>query len=97
MSAEQSLFTYPDGLSAESFSHPDHIPDFLDDILMNADPSLRQLCQNNARCVFDTSQTGNDEVGMATLQFDINTTQSQMEASKEHGIENFSGYYFEYG
>ena len=83
VNAEQSLFTYPEGLSADNFSHPDHIPDFLDEVLANSDPQTRELCKGNAECIFDVSQTGNEEIGMATLQFDNNTRQSQMEASKD--------------
>ena len=83
ISAHESLFTYPDGLSAHDFSHPDHIPDFPDEILANADSHVRELCNDNAECIFDVTQTGNEEVGMATLEFDRNTRQGQMESSKE--------------
>lgn len=58
------------------------MPDFLDEILANADPQVRELCKGNAECIFDVTQTGNEEVGMNTLQFDSDTRQSQMEASK---------------
>ena len=85
---DESLFTYPEGLSADDFSHPDHIPDFLDEVLANADPQTSELCKGNAECIFDVSQTGNEEVGMATLEFDSNTRQSQMEASKDYMHEH---------
>ena len=83
MNAEQSLFTYPDGLSADNFSHPDHTPEFLDEVLANADPRTHDLCKGNVQCIFDASQTGNEEVGRATLQFDNNARQNEMEASKD--------------
>ena len=86
MSAEQSLFTYPEGLSADNFSHPDHIPDFLNEVLANADSRIHDLCQDNAQCIFDVYQTRNEEVGRATLQFEINTRQSEVEASKNFMI-----------
>ena len=86
VSVEQSLFTYPEGLSAENFSHPDHTPDFLDEVLANVDPQTRELCKGNAECIFDVFQTGNEEIEMATLQFDNNTRQSQMEASKYYYV-----------
>lgn len=81
VSPEQSLFTYPEGLSANNFSHPDHVPAFLDEVLEGADPQIRQLCDNNAQCIFDVTQTGDESVGMATMQFEMNTTMSEMEAS----------------
>ena len=83
MNAEQSLFTYPDGLSTDNFSHPDHNPDFLDEVLADADLQTHELCKDNAQCIFDAYQTGNGEVGRATLQFDINTRQNEVEASKD--------------
>lgn len=82
ISPHKSLFTYSEGLSADNFSHPDHLPDFLGEILANADPQVRELCKGNAECIFDVTQTGSEEVGMATLQFDSDTRQSQIEASK---------------
>lgn len=76
------MFTYPQGLSARDFSHPDHVPAFLDEVIAGADPQIRQRCNNNAQCIFDVTQTGDEEVGLETMEFDLNTLQSQMEASK---------------
>lgn len=80
VSEEQSLFTYTQGLSARDFSHPEHVPAFLDEVIAAADPQIRQRCNNNAQCIFDATQTGDEEVGLTTMQFELNTIQSQMEA-----------------
>ena len=68
ITANESLFTYENGESVNTFSDPGHIPPFLDDILLDSNLTLFTTCMNSAECVFDTMQTGNISIGLATLE-----------------------------
>ena len=68
-----------------TFSDPDHIPPFLDDIqssLMN-NSTLTDVCGNNAECLFDFNQTGDATVGMAAMAFE-NETATEMQEAREY-------------
>ena len=54
-----------------TFSQPDHMPPFLDEIRtdLEGNNSLTAICGNNTECLFDFSQTGDEAVGMATMAF----------------------------
>ena len=65
-------------MSAESFSHPEHEPVFLDEVIDSASDEILQLCGDNAECIFDAIQTGNNEIGLNTLETDNNTVNDQM-------------------
>ena len=79
ITAAESLFTYSEGQSAAFFSHPDHDPLFLDEVLASADNATLAACAGNALCVFDALQTGNLAIGLTTLEIleEIETTRVQ--------------------
>ena len=79
---EESLFTYPDGLSATNFSHPEHIPNFLDEVVSSATDEIRSACNDNPQCIFDATETGDLAVGMATLQTSTSNIISFAQACK---------------
>ena len=62
------MFTYPDGLSAANFSFPAHMPVFLDELNSSTLAEARRVCGNNSQCIYDFSQTGNEELAMTTLE-----------------------------
>ena len=66
------------GQDVTTFSQPDHMPLFLDKIRTNLEgnDSLTAICGNNTECLFDFSQTGNEAVGMATMAFMEEVTDS---------------------
>ena len=78
----ESLFTYLEGTSAETFSHPEHKPVFLDEIIATATDEIRQLCGDNAECIFDAIQTGRTDIALDTLETDITNTNDQMITGK---------------
>ena len=59
------------------FSHPDHIPAFLDEVVANASPEVLAACGNNTECIFDASQTGEIGIGLETLAIDDNNRKDQ--------------------
>ena len=67
----ESIFQYMPGESVSTFSDPNHVPPFLDEISQNleANETLTNVCGNNMECLFDFAQTGNEGVGMATMAF----------------------------
>jgi len=62
------LFSYPDGLTAANFSYPDHMPVFLDELDNNTLAEARRVCENDSQCIYDFSQTGNEQLAMSTLK-----------------------------
>jgi len=69
---EESIFTYASNESVSTFSHPNHMPPFMDEInsRLEENSALVEICQNNTQCLFDADQTGDVNVGMDTLQFE---------------------------
>lgn len=72
----------PERMSAESFSHPEHEPVFLAEIIETASDEIRQLCGDNAECIFDAIQTGRTDIALDTLETDITNTNDQMITGK---------------
>lgn len=64
---EESLFTYPEGLTASNFSYPNHMPMFMDELDETTIAAARDVCGDNKQCIFDLTQTGNTELAMTTL------------------------------
>lgn len=64
--------------SVDTFSKPNHIPPFLDEIsdALQENETLTNICGTNTECLFDFSQTGNEDVGMATMMFTEEVTES---------------------
>ena len=63
----ESLFTYPDGLTAANFTYPDHMPVFMDELSESTISEARGVCGNSTQCIYDLTQTGNVELAMTTL------------------------------
>ena len=70
VSHSESLFTYLQGLSWQSYSHPNHIPVFADEIV--ATDAQKNICGNDTQCIYDLLVTNNTVFAMATNQFNIN-------------------------
>ena len=69
-------------MTADSFSHPEHEPVFLDEVLEVAGDDILELCGDNSECVFDAVQTGSTEIALDTLETDKTNTNDQMIAGK---------------
>ena len=81
---QESIFTYESNQSVDTFSVPDHMPPFLDEIsssLMN-NSTLTDICGDNVECLFDFDQTGDVEVGMAAMTVENETATEMQEACK---------------
>ena len=80
----ESIFTYEAGDSVDTFSVPDHAPPFLDEILSNLmdNTTLTSVCGDNVECLFDFSQTGDMEVGMAAITVENEMATKIQEACK---------------
>lgn len=66
--SNESLFYYPDGSGPADFSFPDYVPLFIDEaeftnLATAADENLITACGGDQRCLFDSIQTGDVEVG----------------------------------
>ena len=74
------------GQNVTTFSQPDHVPTFLDEIIVNLEgnSSLTAVCGNNIECLFDFDQTGNEAVGMATMAFMEEVTESVIMSGKRY-------------
>lgn len=75
---DTSLFTYPDGLSVANFSDPTHLPRFLDEVVNDAPADVISFCNNDAQCIFDAMETGNMEIGLETLQTNMDNINDQI-------------------
>lgn len=84
---------YPDGLSPANFSNPDHMPQFLEEVLENASDDIKSMCGNNVECIFDAIETGDTNIGLETLNTNQNNNNDQVIACK-HAVlgSNYSGY-----
>ena len=67
-----------------TFSNPNHIPPFLDEILSSlmGNSTLTNACGENVECLFDFAQTGDVEVGMVALAIENETATETQEACK---------------
>ena len=79
---EDSLFTYPPGLSTTDFSVPDHEPAFLNEVITGAPQEVLEACDGDARCIYDASQTRNIAVGQETMRQDSSNMLNQALAGK---------------
>ena len=62
-----TLFTYPVGMSTRNFSNPSHMPVFLDELSDGLIAEARRVCGNDSECIYDFSQTGNEELAIDTM------------------------------
>ena len=68
----ESLFTYENGSSTETFSFPNHEPVFLDELLSNLTAeqlvTAQQTCGNDQSCLFDLLETQNQALAANSLE-----------------------------
>ncbi|XP_077993986.1 uncharacterized protein LOC144447778 [Glandiceps talaboti] len=68
--SNESMFTYENGTSWNSYNNNDFVPIFLDEITQNSEQSLvmmaEQVCGENVQCFYDTLATRNPIIGEAT-------------------------------
>ena len=84
VTSEESIFAYEPGESVVTFSYPNHIPPFLDEILSSlmGNTTLTDVCGDNVECLFDFDQTGDVEVGMAAMAIENETMAELQELCK---------------
>ena len=84
ISGAESFFTYEPGESVATFSVPNHVPPFMDEILpsLQDNATLIEVCGDNIECLFDFSQTGDAEFGMATIAVEEEITREHLLACK---------------
>ena len=70
VSQSESLFTYIQGLAWQSYSHPNHIPVFADEIVPT--DAQKNICGNDTQCIYDLFVTNSTAFAMATNQFNVN-------------------------
>ncbi|XP_064388044.1 uncharacterized protein LOC135336225 isoform X3 [Halichondria panicea] len=81
ISAQDSFFTYPEGMSAADYSFPNHEPIFADEAADSVPQDVLDACGDNQECIFDAIQTGNLEIGMETLTTNNGNIDDQNQAS----------------
>ena len=81
-SDQESLFTYAPERMYVNYSNPNHVPVFLDQIDAETRAEAERICggSNKIECIFDYSQTKNEE-----LALDTQTTMEQNELNKQIG------------
>lgn len=58
--ADASIFFYEGGLTTADYTNDSYVPDFPDEITYSAEAMA--LCGDNMACLFDFSQTGNEDI-----------------------------------
>ena len=91
ISQNESLFTYADGQNVTTFANPNHVPVFLDEVLANASSEIVQFCNNDPMCIFDYDQTGDANVGMATLVTNEGNNNDEMQACEYMQLYTIDG------
>ena len=79
VSEEESLFFYEDGQNVSTMSDPYHRPIFLDEIDNETLSEAAGICGGveNVECLFDFSQTRNEELAQATASTDNKNNEIQ--------------------
>ncbi len=76
------MFTYPEGITALDFAFPDHIPEFLDEVVNTASVEVLTACGDSVQCIFDASQTGDITIGLETMVINEVNVDYRQEASR---------------
>ena len=77
----QSLFIVPN-----PDPNPAFVPDFVGDILKNANNEIKKACGDDQQCIYDAIQTDNLEVGLTTKSTQQNLTNEEAQFSKPKSI-----------
>ena len=73
---DESMFTYESGESVATFANASFVPAFASDVVVSDE--VMEACQGDSECIYDTIQTGDQNIGMATLMLDGNNTETQV-------------------
>ena len=79
---QESLFTYPAGMSYSDYYFPNHIAPLLSEVVAGASDDIKAMCNDNEQCIFDAVQTDNPGIGMGTLNSITDNANDIMIASK---------------
>ena len=71
-------------MSTANYSFPEHLPAFVDEVVASASQEVLDACNDNIRCIFDASQTGNLEIGVNSMQTEETNMENEMIASKQY-------------
>ncbi len=77
MIEEESLFNYSIGDTSYSAINDDylsHQPVFSDDL--SVPQAVREMCQGNPSCIYDSVVTGDMEIGLSTLGVSVTNDES---------------------
>ena len=88
INASESLFTYLEGLYASNFSHPEHMPIFLDEAIANAPQDIVDICGSNQECIFDSIQTGDTSIGLTTADTNSRNSIDDIQLRKKSLTQN---------
>ena len=90
LTQDESLFSYENGTSAETFSSPAHEPVFLDELLSSlTDEQLRsaqQTCGDDQFCLFDLLETKNQALAENSLQTNLQNTEEKVVAGLQRKL-----------
>ena len=67
------------------------MPVFLDEVVNNTSQEIAQFCNNDPMCIFDYDQTGDANVGMATLVTNENNNNDEMQACEYKQLYTIDG------
>ena len=83
---EQSLFYYEDDENVTTFSDPNHIPLFLDEIDNATLNKAIDICGgfDNIECLFDFSQTRNAELAQSTASTNNENNENEQVIGQWH-------------
>ena len=85
---EESLFSYSlESATFQPFQHPEHQPAFLDQLTLTVEQM--EQCGSDKQCAYDIAQTGDTEIGLATMNVEQSNTMEQtllgmLECSPKH-------------
>ncbi len=67
LNASESLFTYPEDMTAADYAVLDHDPPYLDEVVAAASAAILLVCGDNVECTFDSMETGDTDIGLETM------------------------------
>ncbi|EDV27739.1 uncharacterized protein TRIADDRAFT_53736 [Trichoplax adhaerens] len=92
---EESLFTYPTGISTDNFTDPNYVPNFSKDpeVLFKNDTELKEkalkICGSDRTCLYDVAETAN--LQLAARSKDIDQQYERVQKDIENFPPNITG------
>ena len=95
LNESESFFNY--SISNSSYStmndgYQTYVPLFTEDVLSNTSDSILQACNNDPKCVYDYTATGNMEVGLSTLDTAVKNDDIVTQISEHRSIYSLCYY-----